>query len=239
MPSAAELLVAGLNATLPEKLEKYIEHNLDTTCCITGERITSGIAWKRIIPSSTGEYLDLMHGMTFEYMSVPAAIAYKNSWNLGSRLIFEDGTMYHPYIGRESASKSERPYWSELVREIWPSRRGQNCLCIFAGDFKKRVWNHARVGPLGRSTSVYLLDPDRHVSQNLIVDWQKLINTLNFVEMVYSRGFSKKAIAENLCIHFSAISVDLIGALELEEELAHLRYEPEFEIAILIAQRKE
>ena len=185
--------------------------------------------------------LDPYDGIPWDHATLvePAAVAYKNSWNLGSRLIFEDGTMYHPYIARESASKSDRPYWSALVREVWPKHQDQNCLCIFAGDFKKRVWNHVKVGPLGNNTPVYLLDPDRHTSQNLIISWQKLLDTLDFVEEVYDRGFSKSAIAENLYTHYSAMSTDFAGTLELEKTLSKIRHEPEFKIAILIAQRKE
>jgi len=237
--NTAQLIVRGLQLTLPESLERYVERGLDTTCCITGSRITEGIAWYRVIPASTGEYLDLMHGMTFEYMSLDAAAAFKGSWNMGSRLIFEDGTAYHPYIASSSADANERTYWSALVREVWPGRAGQQCLCIVAGDFKKKVWPRARVGPLGSDTPVYVLDPDRFVSQNLTVNWERLIAMLDLMETIYTAGFSKAAIADGLYLHYAAFGIDPVRAIGWEAELQSVRGRPEFTMAILIAQRKE
>jgi hypothetical protein len=234
----ASFLVRGLNLQLPEKLAQYIEP-VDTTCCITGERITRGIPHKRVIPASTGEYLDLLHGMTFTHVGVEAATAFKGSWNLGSRLIFEDGTAYHPYIASASADKSERTYWSALVRDVWPERRGQRCLCIVAGDFKKRVWHLATVGELGRNTPILVLDPDRFVLQNLSADWERLISVLDFVEVAYSAGFSKDAIANSLYSHYAALSENPTRTMDWERQLADIRSLPEFTVAILIAQKDE
>jgi hypothetical protein len=220
-------------------LTGHIETGLNTICCITGQPITEGIPWKRVIPSSTGEYLDLMHGMAFKYMSVAAAMAFKGSWNMGSRLIFEDGTMYHPYISAESAAESDRPCWSDLVRSVWPERSGHNCLCIVANDFKKKVWPRASVGPLGPNTPVYLLDTERFVSKNLVIKWSHLIEVLDFVEEVYAAGFSKRAIGKSLFSDYAALSENLRQAMDYEERLALLRPSPEFMVSILIAQRSD
>lgn len=235
--NVAEAICNGLELELPEKLERYIEYDLDTVCAITGDRITEGIPWKRIIPSSTGEYLDLMHGMTFEYMSIPAAIAYKGSWNMGSRLIFQDGTMYHPYIAESSADKSERTFWSALVHDIWPEREGQKCLCIFAGDFKKKVWPRARVGPLGPNTPVLLFDPDRFVLDSILIDWSRLIEVLDFVEEVYTAGFSKRAIEDSLYSDYGTLTECSGQAMEWESLLKEIRDTSEFGVSILIAQK--
>lgn len=233
----ATIIVRGMGLSLPEKLERYIWRELDTTCAITGVHITEGIPWKRVIPSSTGEYLDLMHGMAFEYLSLSAAAAFKGSWNMGSRLIFADGTMYHPYIAAGSAAKSERTYWSALVREVWPARAGQMCLAIFAGDFKKKVWPRAAVGALGENTPVYVLDPDRHVSQLLTVSWPRLLLVLDLVETVYTAGFSKRSIQAGLYGDYAVFAEQLRLALEWEAQLAEVRALPEFTVSILIAQK--
>lgn len=235
--NSADLLVTGLGLALPENLRRYVE-SVDSVCAITGARITEGIPWAKVIPGSTGEYLDLMHGMAFSHVSVQAATAFKGSWNLGSRLIFEDGTMYHPFIASSSAEKSERTCWSDLVRMVWPKRAGQDCLCIMAGDFKKRVWDKATVGPLGRNTPVYVLDPTRFVSQNMRVDWEKMLSVLDFVEMVYDAGFSKDAICNGLHLHPAALA-QLDDALAWEDHLWDLRSLPEFSPAILVAQKHE
>lgn len=235
--NVAELMVRGMGLELLAELAGHIETGLDTQCCVTGQPIREGIAWKRVIPSSTGEYLDLMHGMALPYMSVAAAAAFKGSWNMGSRLIFEDGTHWHPLISAEGASQSERTYWSALVREVWPARAGQVCVAIVAADFKKKVWPRALTGPLGTNTPVFVLDPDRHVCQSLTVNWERLIAVLDLVEMVYSAGFGKDSVAQGLYQSYAAFTQQPRQAIDWERELMGVRGLPEFVIAILIAQK--
>jgi len=234
----AQYIVSGLNIKLNPDLRARIVTNIDTVCAITGSRIADGIPWKHVIPSSTGEYLDLMHGMKFPYLSVDAAAAFKGSWNLGSRLIFEDGTMYHPYIAADSAGKSERTYWSALVRDVWPDRKGHNCLCIFAGDFKKKVWPMARIGTLGDNTHVLLFDPDRFRLQIVTVNWKRLIDTLDFIEEVYNSGFNKYAIENSLFSSYSAMIENESVVMDWENDLCRIRHTPEFAVSILIAQKR-
>ena len=235
MTTAAEMIVNGLRLELPEQLKQHIEP-VNTICCITGKKIDRGILWKWVIPSSTAECLDPMHGMAFPYVSIAAATAFKGSWNMGSRLIFQDGTMYHPYFSIDSAEKSERTYWSALVRAVWPERQNQNCLCIITDDFKKKIWPRAIVGGLGRNTPILLYDSKRFILQNLIIDWQRLIQVLDFVEEVYEAGFNKSSIAESLYSHYAAFRANNT-AMEWETRLQKLRREPEFLVALAIAQR--
>ena len=42
MTTVAEIMTKCMGLELPDKLERYIERNIDTTCCITGQRITAG-----------------------------------------------------------------------------------------------------------------------------------------------------------------------------------------------------
>ena len=238
MTNIAHLMSLCMNLQIPDKLSDRIETGLDTVCCITGERITEGIPWKYVIPSSTGEYLDLMHGMTFEYMSLDAARAFKGSSNMGSRMLFSDGTGYHPYIASSSADKSERTYWSALVREVWPERSGQECAVIVTSDFKKKIWPRARVGTLGVNTPVLLYDTDRIELRNLTIDWGRLVTVLDFVEEVYTLGFTKRAIAEGLFCDYGAFSDNVLLALEYENHLKSVRPTAEFAVAILIAQKE-
>jgi hypothetical protein len=235
--SVAQYIVSGLKLELKPKLQEHIEHDLDTVCGITGERIQSGIPWHRVIPSSTAEYLDLMNGMVSPYLGLPAAAAFKGSWNMGSRLIFEDGTMYHPYIAAQSAEKSERPFWSALVREAYRERQGQNCLCIVTDDFKKKIWPKARIGKLGTNTQVLLFDSRRLKRQNSIIDWARLIDMLDMVETIYTAGFNKQSIAEGLYNSYAALTEHGNQALDWETQLEKLRPLPEFAVALLIAQK--
>lgn len=237
MNTAAEFLVNGLQLSLPEKLEQYIENNIDIICALTEKPISKGIPWKRVIPPSTSEYLDLLHGCTLPYMSIEAAAAYKGTANLGGRLIFEDAH-YRPFIGIESANKNpDRPCWSNLVRDVWPERIGQRCLCIIADDFKKRVWPRARISALGKSTEVYLLYGERYVSQIQQISWPRLIEVLNLVENVYDAGFSKDAIHDGLYASYHNFTDNLEQSMNYESSLAEIRQLPEFLVALLIAQK--
>lgn len=235
--NAARFLVCGLKAKLPEKLEPYIER-VSATCAITGDRITEGIQWRRAIPKSTSEYLDLLNGATSKYISIDAATAFAASWNLGSRLIFENGDAYHPLISSASAQKSSRVCWRDIIRKIWPQRRGQQCLIIVAGDFKKRVWPRARVGPLGEYTPVFLLDPVRHIACNVFVNWPRLIKTLDLIEDIYTIGFNKNAIAEGLYMQYEQFEKAPTATLEYEKQLKQYRSVDEFSIALLVAQKR-
>ncbi len=239
MTTVTEIMVKCMSLELPDKLERYIERDIDTTCCITGKHITTGIPWKRVIPSSTGEYLDLMHGMAFKYMSLDAARAFKGSWNMGSRMLFSDGTGYHPYIASSSADKNDRTYWSALIRDVWPGRAGQECVIIITSDFKKKIWPQAKVGVLGNSTPVLLYDTDRMELRNLVINWESVISTLDIVEEVYTKGFTKRGIGEGLFSDYGAFSEDVARSLEYEELLQPLRALPEFAVSILIAQKRE
>lgn len=235
--SVAQYIVNGLKLELNPKLHKYIESELNTVCAITGERITEGIPWCRVIPSSTAEYLDLMSGMVFPYLGLSAAKAFKGSWNMSSRLIFEDETMYHPYISIESAEKNERSYWSKVVRDVWPARQGERCLCIITDNYQKKIWPQARVGQLGINTQVLLFDSSRLHLQNLTINWEKLISVLDFVEVVYAAGFNKQAISKGLYICYAALTKHVQQALDWETKLIELRKTPEFAISLLIAQK--
>jgi len=239
MTTVADFLVRGMGLELPPELEKHVWRELDTTCAITGEHITEGIPWDKVIPASTGEYLDLLHGMTFPYISLPAAAAFKGSWNMGSRLIFEDGTHYHPLISADSAATDgERPCWRDLVRQVWPERQGQRCVCIVTDDFKKKVWPRAAIGSLGGNTPVYLLDAKRHVSRNLSVNWPMFVSVLDLVEEIYTAGFNKWAITDGLLSDYKNFSANPRTAMDFEQRLTALRPTPEFAVSVLIAQKK-
>lgn len=235
--NVAQLLINGMKLSLPGKLRRYIETGLDTYCAITGEHLTTGIEARHVIPASTGEYLDLLHGLTLPYLSIAAATAYKGSWNLGSRLIFEDGTHYHPFISAASANKSSRTYWSALVRDVYPAKKGIQCTCIITADFKKRIWPRAAVGALGNHVPVLLYDTGRGIFKNLFVDWRRLIEVLEIVEEIYTAGYSKEAIVGGLYTNYAEFSADVGLALDYEARLEKVRHLAEFKIAILIAQK--
>lgn len=206
------------------------------TCFITGAQIARGYHVWDIVPNTTNDLLGTLHSGD-EWMSETAARAWKGSWNLGARLIFEDGAHYHPLIARKPAEKKNRACWSSLIRDIWPARRDENLLCIIATDFKKRIWFNARIGTLGQNTGVFVHDPPA-LSAMVYVNWEQLISTLNFVEMVYSAGFTKSAIRKSLLSSRKAIQKNgLKEMMQWEKQLQQIRNTSEFHIAQVVAQK--
>ncbi len=221
-------------------LEAVAERVPDGThCALSGIEITYGYPLWSVVPDSAGEFLDMLGGATEGYVAENVARAFKGTWNMGSWLIFEDGAGFHPLIAREAALKQGRPCWSDLVRQIWPDREGQPLVGILTTDFKKRLWPRARVGALGNHTRVYVHDPENDLSANLVLDWPKFMEVLDFVETIYTLGFSKPAIRQTLTHEWKAAqTIGLAETLRLERELQNLRPAPEFAPALIMAQKK-
>jgi hypothetical protein len=232
--TVADLLVRGMD--LPPYDGKAKLHDCPgAQCAITGKPIEHGYRAQEIVSSNTGEFLALLHGDVTGYVSQSAARAFKGSWNMGSRLIFEDGTMFHPLI---SGKDETRTTWSRLVRDVWPARAGERFVAIVATDYKKKVWPLARVGVLGDNAPVLLFDSGRNILATLWVNWPVLIAVLDNVEAVLALGFTKRAVAQNLLAEAkTAASVGLNRTLDAEYRLVGVRGMDEFKIAIVIAQK--
>jgi hypothetical protein len=239
MNNIADFLTYGIG--LPELDNPPQQIDGGATCAITGAAIEEGYPVQDIISKSTGEYLDLLEGYSSEWLSESAARAFKGSWNMGSRLIFEDGTNYHPLVARKEAQKQERACWSDLVREIWPEREGQRLVMILTTDFKKRIWPRGRVGVLGESTEILVHDMKQGIFDVLQVNWwPKLLKILDVFEEVYTYGFVKPIIAS--CLYSDHKTIEVIGAqatTDYEKYLQRVRNTNEFKIAMIIAQKYE
>jgi len=206
-------------------------------CAITGERITKGVKTKSIVASTVGEYLDLLPGGIHGYLSVDAAIVYKNTWNWGSRLIFKDEN-YHPLISASSAKQTDRLSWSQLIRDVYPRKEGFPCVALVATDFKKRVWQRCEIGVLGEHTPVYVYAPDFDAARKIYVDWRRLVEMLGLIERIYASGFSKYQIQYSLLENYRLFESDPEGIIEAEKELRQLRDHPEFIVALIAAQKE-
>jgi hypothetical protein len=239
IPTVSKFLVRGLGC--PPLDTPPVELPEPGYCAVTGEPLAIGYRAMDIVPAAAGEFLDMLGGNVTGWLSEATAIAFKNTWNLGSRLIFEDGTHYHPLINRSAAQKQDRICWSDLVRSIWPERANQRVLIIVATDCKKRVWHKARIGTFGTRTAVYLHDTELvNASASLWIDWQRLLSVLDFVETVYTAGFSKRGIVGGILSETKAVSAaGLARVIAWEKELRDLRSLDEFKIAIIVAQKME
>ena len=90
--TVADYLVLGMEIP-PLKMEPISVPD-GTYCIITGVSTWVGYPAADIVPDAAGEFLDLLPGGVGGYLSENTARAFKGSWNLGSRVIFEDGTHY-------------------------------------------------------------------------------------------------------------------------------------------------
>jgi hypothetical protein len=238
----AEMLVRGLDLSpLPLSLTQLPPEGDFCALRGCGRSITHGYPVMSITTDATNEYMDTFQGNPTGFVCEPCGRLFRQDFNLGAWLIFEDGTAFHPLISRESAlaaNDPRRPCWSDLVRSIWPSRSGQNLVCLLTTNTKKRQWPRARVGPLGHSTPVYLHDgPDESTR---LLDWPALLRALDLIEETYTLGWSKRAIL--VCLLSNAklcADVGMPRALRMERALKDVRCLPEFTPALLIAQKSE
>jgi len=133
---------------------------------------------------------------------------------------------------------SGRGCWSQLVRSIWPERKGQQCLVIFTTDTKKRLWIKARVGALGSCVPVLIYDSGSAQDVIKFVNWPRLIECLDVVEEAYSYGFAREIIRRNLFISTKiAQEVGIAKTREMEKMLSAWRRNAEFALAVLISQK--
>ena len=261
--SPAEFLARGL--ALPPLPPPQVPPP-GSRCALTGQPLAHGYPAGSILPSSTGDPLDVLGGGAGGWLSEEAARVLSFDSNLGSRALFQepDGriTTFYPRLTSEkdltpeqikkaaeppSAQKQKllardgslpRPLWRDLVRDVWPWRESQPCLLLLATDPKKRVWYKARVGALGEQTPLYLFDNARSEKRPLTLSWPRLVETLDFVEEIYAAGFTKRGMETFLPSETAALKkCGMARAMAWEHALAALRPSPEFLVSVIIAQK--
>ncbi len=247
----ADLLVRGFHLPAPDRKPTRVHSGAH--CAITGQPISEGYAVADIVTDATAEFLDCFRGGLDGYVSEAAARCFRSAnprmGNPCARgmLVFEDGTAFLPTIDRKVTTRLPqllidlavpvgRPYWTDLVRQVWPARRGQRMLCILTTDTKKRLWIRARVGALGPRTPV--LVHHQQQSDVAILDWGRLVECLDLVESIYALGFAKEHIRRSLYASSKALqTVGLAEVKRLEMALRPWRDAPEFAPALMIAQK--
>lgn len=207
-------------------------------CALTGAPITQGYTVDFALPATTGNRLDILRSAS-DWLCADVAVCYKNDWNLGARLIFEDGTMFYPLIDRKEAARQGRPAWRDLVRSELPQRVGQRHLCLLNTDSKKRTWPIACVSVVGENMRWHVNDGKYFgVFANLRLDLGRLLATLTLVEEVY-RHYPKSVIQRGLWSVQPPAGVSWAQMHQWENALRAVRNAPEFVVSIIIAQKEE
>jgi len=231
--TTANLLRRGMRwESLTEPLRPHAGH-----CVMTGAAITEGYPVQEILPSSTGNFLDILPGGATGWLSEDAAVCYRNDFRLGARLIFEDGTMLNPLVDARAAAEQGRPCWRDVVRDVLPGRVGERHICLLNTDYKKRVWPRTPVTTVGGAMRWYVYDPSRGVAAAVRLSLTQMAETLALVEEVLVE-FPKPRI--ELGLHGDAKGAKRVGwtqICEWESRLRELRSTSEFGVAMIIAQK--
>lgn len=231
--TTAALLRRGMGwGPLPEPPRPCVGH-----CVMTGAAIMDGYPVQEILPSSTGNFLDILPGGPTGWMSEDAAICYRNDFRMGARLVFEDGTMLNPLVDRKTAAEQGRPCWRDVARAL-PDRVGEQHICLLNTDYKKRVWPRTPVTTVGEAMRWYVYDPSRGVAGVQRLSLRRLIAVLGLVEEVHGE-FPKPRI--ELGLHGeprAALRVGWERLTEWERRLRAVRSTSEFVVAMIIAQKE-
>ena len=150
------------------------------------------------------------------------------------RAVYADSrVVLFPVISRDSVT-DERPLWADVLRSMPVD---QYRVIILTTDPKKRTWPLARVSRGDRCT-LYLHDPSRGISGNVHLSITRWRETLAVIEEAYTAGFAKPAISTSLYTsHKTATVFGLDRTRQLESALSALRTTPEFQPALIIAQK--
>lgn len=231
-------------------------------CALSGAAISRGAPVKKVASSATSEFLETFRGDLHGYVS-PGAAALFAAANPRARaefsvmpgkepeavsictsrgyLAIEGGPFYLPLVSSDSAKTKGWASWTDAVRAVWPEHSGRRAVVLITDDFKKRLWPYAQAGPIGPRTPVYLHEGSLYrCSFSLTIDWERMLVRLDELERLYSLGFSKPSLKDNLLSSKAGIeAVGLGEAIRLEQSIMPLRSEPEFQVALVIAQKQE
>lgn len=258
MLAAPDILAKAMSLP-PSSLEKDCPGRV---CAISGTTLERGAPVQKVASSATPEFLETFRGDLHGFVSPGAAALFaaanpraKSTFSVRpgkepeqvsvcttrGYLAFADGSLYMPMVSQESADAKGWPSWRDAVQEVWPERANERCVVLITDDFKKRLWPYSKAGPLGTSTPVFVHETSLYsLSTVLTIDWPAMLRQLHKVEELYSLGFSKPSIKDNLLSSKAGVeAVGLVEAIRLESKLSHVRESDEFRVALVIAQKLE
>lgn len=221
----------------------------DQRCTITGETLTEGYRVLDAISKTTNDF-EIFFDPKNSYMSIDAARCFQGSnpkakprarMECSKSMAVVDGIAYEPLISDTAAIEQERTWWAQLVRDVWETDRGGECLFILSTDTKTRVWHqpHVRVGRLGVVTPVTIYNPSKAINKTIEVNWPEMLIDLELTERIVSAGFWNKILSTNLFELRKNLGIPIQQIMEWETQLQIMRCKPHFPIIQLIARERE
>ena len=218
-------------------------------CVITGEIIAEGYRVLDAISKTTNDF-EMFFDPKNSYMGIDAARCFQGSnpkakprarMECSKSMAIVDDIAYEPLISDTAAVEQDRPWWAQLVRDVWHQSSGAECLFILSTDTKTRVWHqpHVRVGRIGSATPVTIYNPAQVINKTITVDWADMLEDLELVERIVSAGFWNKILLTSLFELRKDLGVPIQQIMEWETQLQTMRRKPHFSIIQLIARERE
>lgn len=234
MDRTADVLARAFGLDTVKATATHIEHSI--TCSMCGNVFSeTGYHKRALIKSMTGEVSEIFNAAC-DYVCPPCAACFEDSRMLTSNLFATvRGYGCKPMVASASAT-DERPAWRDLVRRI---ERGEQCVAIVTSNTKRRLWYRAPVSAFGSAWRVLFVDGD--TDRVLKIDATLLLDVLNCVEEIYTRGYNKHAIMHSL---FSGLPAQKLNAellpqlLRDDARLSVYRDSDELLLATFIAQKE-
>lgn len=221
----------------PPELKANIQiHEINNgICAISGNKINQGVKIVDIVTGATNQPHEIFRVTGTEYVSVEAARLFKHMrGGMIGNLLATPHNGNKPMVSRETAIKSNRPCWMDIVNMI---EIGTPTVAVFSIDTKRRLWLSAQMGIVGDNWRVFL--HDKSVSKNITVSIDQLRRCLQLLEKIYVCGFSKNHMSSSL-YDYSVIKKQNLSFKEvskLENKLAPWRTTDEFLLAKFIVQK--
>jgi len=238
MISHTSLIAQAFDLPMPELKPVPLQDERDA---VTGEILTMGYHVHDAMKSSYNDWW-MFRGTDQGFIGVDTlrcfeAFKPQKKIMIGAKsLAVFGGVGYQPLISDESAKEQCRPWWSQLVRDVWDRHRGEPCVIILTTDTKTRLFNrpHVQSGILSRFTPVALYDPSGPIDTTIRVDWPEFLNDLDFVEYLLSEGYWISAV--RMCLWKQRNLTSFKKTAENERRMGRIREKEYFPIISIIAR---
>lgn len=246
MPTLATTIATAFDLPKPANVEPVSLNG--ERCVITGETLAIGYRVLDAISKTTNDFEMFFDPMN-SYMSVDAARCFQGSnpkakpvprMECSKSMAIVDGVAYEPLISDTAAIEQGRPWWAQLVRDVWQQSPDAECLFILSTDTKTRIWHqsHVRGGRLGKATPVTMYDPAQCLNRTIEVNWPEMLEDLDLIERIVSAGFWNRFLSTSLFELKKNLGVPIQQTIEWETQLQIMRQKSHFPIIQLIARER-